>query len=102
MEYSLYGSHENPGYGLNQSAVHSQTLPSIWRQPQPLSPSANAATSAQAPLTPNKLAWPGDGVASPHGYRRFRSRDFGVVAAANSHSASRGNRRPAQWQYASA
>src|SRR3989442_10937019 len=48
-EYSLYGSHTNPGYGWNVSATHSHTLPIICRQPTGLSPAGSAHTSSVPP-----------------------------------------------------
>ena len=36
-----------PGYGAKVLAVHSQTLPIIWRHPKALSPSARLSTSIE-------------------------------------------------------
>lgn len=85
----------------------SQTLPIIWRQPNALSPPAQAATSTGPSKASSRLAWPGVGAASPHGQRRRTSASRapsgdGMAMAAASHSASLGRRRRAQRHHASA
>ena len=82
---------------MKASAVHSQTLPIICRQPHGLSPAAWAATAAQ-PQRPAVQVGP---------FRRRRVLAPGEASlrapapdhdAAASHSASVGSRRPAQRQ----
>src|SRR5262245_43887075 len=71
-EYSLYGSALNPGYGAKSLAVHSQTLPIIWRQPNGLSLSGKAATSIPPAAAQSRFARCEVGESSPQGNRRLR------------------------------
>ena len=61
----------SPRTAGNQEAVHSQTLPTICRQPKALSPSLSAATRRLDRRRRNR-GWPREAVggASPHGQRR--------------------------------
>src|SRR5262249_11371585 len=84
----------------------SHTLPTICRHPKALSPAAQAATSSGQSKAKPRLARSRLGAPSPHGQRRFLVANpasaLASPTAAASHSASVGNRRLAQLQYACA
>ena len=100
-EYSLYGHATNPGYGRKSELVHSHTSPMSCRAPLGAAPAGYEPAGAGARCRCPRLARLGDGVSSPHGYRRDRPLT-GSYRAAFSHSASEGSRRPAHRAYASA
>ena len=67
----LVGPGANPGYPSKVVAVHSQTLPIIWRQPNALSPSGNASASIRPIALQSRFACAGVGELLPQGYRRL-------------------------------
>ena len=69
----------NPGNGGNALEVHSQTLPSMPRQPHAEAPPSSARTSVTPPRNPSRFARvETQGASAPQGY----SRRLRVAAAA--------------------
>src|ERR1035437_5181162 len=81
----------------NQSPHHSQTLPNRSHKPSDVFPLGNKPTGATCPRAIQFACEASSGGAFPHGYLLL----CGPLAA-RSHSASVGNRPPAQAQYAAA
>src|ERR1039458_1791586 len=80
-----------------QSSTHSHTLPAMSATPSGVAPAGYNPTGVGFPNFIPKFARFSSGSAFPHGYSRPSS-----PLAAHSHSASPGNRTPAQAQYAAA